>query len=420
MTDETKMDLPTAAAPSGEAIYFNGRSNRKRRVMLHLAAALDIVEDGMLVDSWPFDAIRRADGPPEQLRLSCRAALPLARLEITDPAMQQTLLARCTALDVGRERQTWRIAGWSLAAVVSIFALVVFGIPLAADRMAPLVPRVVEKRIGNAVEKQMHFIFAGKSCNSRDGQAAFALLIDKLKRAGGIDEPLDAQVIASPVANAFALPGGKVIVLNGLLQKANSADEIAGVLAHELGHVHNRDNLRHLIQTGGTSFLVGLLFGDVVGGSAMIFATRSLFNASYSREVERNADAFALTTMQALGRSPKPMGELLLRVTGAQANTGGDIFSSHPLTEERLATLNKATVSTTGAEILSPAEWRALKTICGATALNVRPPAASTAVPGVRPPAGGRSVPAGAPASKSGPVSDDGSLSDSTSKDAAE
>src|SRR5262245_8916015 len=109
-------DLPTAApAPIGEAVYFNGRSNRKHRVTLRPAAALDIVEDGMVVDTWPFDAVRRADGPPELLRLSCLAALPLARLEIADPAMRQTLTARCTALDAGRERQTWRIAGWSLA-----------------------------------------------------------------------------------------------------------------------------------------------------------------------------------------------------------------------------------------------------------------------------------------------------------------
>ena len=57
--------------------------------------------------------------------------------------------------------------------------------------------------------------------------------------------------------------------------------------------------------------------GDITGSSAAIFTTRSLFQASYSREAEANADAFATDTMHALGRSPASMGELLFRVTGA-------------------------------------------------------------------------------------------------------
>ena len=73
-----------------------------------------------------------------------------------------------------------------------------------------------------------------------------------------------------------------------------------------------------MLQRGGTSFLIGLLFGDVTGSSAVIFVTRSLFDASYSREGEDEADAFAVETMHALGRSPAPMGELLFRITGAQ------------------------------------------------------------------------------------------------------
>lgn len=68
-----------------------------------------------------------------------------------------------------------------------------------------------------------------------------------------------------------------------------------------------------IIQNAGTSFLIGLLFGDITGSSAAVFATRSLFGASYSREAEANADVFAITTLHALGSSPAPMGELLFR-----------------------------------------------------------------------------------------------------------
>ena len=103
---------------------------------------------------------------------------------------------------------------------------------------------------------------------------------------------MTAGVLPTPVPNAFALPGGKVFVLKGLLDKAESPDELAGILAHELGHLKHYDNMRGLIYNGGTSFLIGLLFGDVTGSSAVIFASRSVVEASYSREAETAADTF--------------------------------------------------------------------------------------------------------------------------------
>jgi predicted Zn-dependent protease len=166
--------------------------------------------------------------------------------------------------------------------------------------------------------------------------------------------------------NAVALPGGRIYVLDGLIKRAETADELAGVIAHELGHVHNRDSLRKIIQHGGTSFLIGLLFGDVMGSSAVIFASRTLIDTSYSRDAERGADAFTIETMQKLGRSARPMGELLFRVTGAQKN-GLTIVASHPLSEERLDVMRKAERPMTGAELLTPGQWKALKGICSST-----------------------------------------------------
>ena len=133
-------------------------------------------------------------------------------------------------------------------------------------------------------------------------------------------------------------------------------------MAHELGHAHHRDGLRKLIQTGGSSFLIGLLFGDVTGGGAVLFAARSIVDASYSREAETRADGFAISAMHNLGRSPRPMGEFLVRVTG-----GGRIstvIDSHPLSAERLDRMKEQDRAATGAPILTDQEWRALKAIC--------------------------------------------------------
>lgn len=348
------------------AVFLDGTSNRKRRVTLLFSDQLDIAEDGTMIARWSYDQVRRADGPEDMLRLSCAEALPLARLEIRDSATMAAVLARCPTLDAGgpAKGQAGRIVLWSLAAVASIFGLTYFGIPFAADRLAPLVPMRMEKRIGDAVDTQARAIFGGRTCDHPAGKAALATLVGKLKRAGRIDFDIEAAVMSSRIPNAFALPGGKIFLLDGLLQRARNVDEVAGVMAHELGHVQHRDHLRKIIQNGGTSFLVGLLFGDVTGSSAVIFAGRSLFDASYSREAERDADRFAIDVMHELGRSPKPMGEFLFRITGAQTEMPLSILATHPLTADRRALMTQEDRPVSGVDLLSADEWQALRRIC--------------------------------------------------------
>ncbi|MFZ5693596.1 MAG: M48 family metallopeptidase [Pseudomonadota bacterium] len=343
-------------------VFYDGTSNRKRSVTLRFGDALEIVEDGAVIATWPYADVRRADGR-KGLRLLCTSALPLARLEIADPEAAAAISVRLPQLDAGRgPAQTGRIVAWSLAAAVSIVLVTIYGIPLLADRLAPLVPFAVEKRIGEAVDRQARAVFGGQNCARPDGQAAFEKMMTKIKEAGGFDAPLQAHVLSSGVTNAYALPGGTVYLLDGLLQRARNVDEVAGVMAHELGHAQNRDGLRKIIQTGGSSFLIGLLFGDVTGGSAVLFAARSIVDASYSREAESRADAFAIKAMNGLGRSPQPMGEFLVRITG-----GGRIstvIDSHPLSADRLDRMKKEDRGVTGPPILTDAEWQALKNIC--------------------------------------------------------
>nr|WP_244552765.1 M48 family metallopeptidase [Bradyrhizobium sp. Ghvi] len=360
--------------PGQKAIFFDGQSSRRRQVMLTLGDALEIAEPGDVqasgfVTRWSYDEIRRADSPPGILRLTSTTAPPLARLEIRDTAFGADLIARCLRLD---EHQTTgrgvaKIVGWSVAAAVSIVCVVLFGVPLAADRLAPLVPKPIERRIGDASEVQVKTIFRGEACNDAAGQAAFRKLVNRLRDTAGLDDDsMTAGVLRTSVPNAFALPGGKVYVLSGLLDKAESPDELAGILAHELGHLKHHDNMRGLIYNGGTSFLIGLLFGDVTGSSAVIFASRSVVEASYSREAETAADSFAIDIMHQLGRSPKPAAELMFRITGKEGGSSfATILASHPLTEDRLARMTREDRPASGPPLLTDKEWQALKGICG-------------------------------------------------------
>lgn len=365
----SELSTETPAQSVKPTIFYDGVSSRRRQVTLTLGDALEIAEDGEAPVRWTYADIRRADSPAGILRLASTSAAPLARLEIRDTALAADLTARCLRLD---EHQTTRggvakIVGWSVAAAVSIVCVVLFGVPLAADRLAPLVPKPVERRIGDAAEVQVKAIFGRSVCEDPAGKAAFTKLVNRLRDAAGLDDDsMTAGVLPTSVPNAFALPGGKVFVLRGLLDKAENPDELAGILAHELGHLKHHDNMRGLIYNGGTSFLIGLLFGDVTGSSAVIFASRSLVEASYSREAETAADTFAIEIMHALGRSPKPAAELMFRITGKEGGSGlTNILASHPLTEDRLARMTKEDRPVSGPPLLTDKEWQALKGICG-------------------------------------------------------
>ena len=220
-----------------------------------------------------------------------------------------------------------------------------------------------ERRLGDVADAQVKKLFGAKVCDNAAGEKAFVKLVTAIRESAGLDTSVQSGVLSSSIPNAFALPGGKVYLFNGLLAKAENADEIAGVLAHELGHLKHRDSMRGLIHDGATSFLVGLLFGDITGSSVLIFGSRTLVTSSHSREAEQNADSFAIDVMHRLGRPAKPAGELLLRVTGKEGK-GLSIISTHPLSEDRLARMSRQDQPASRPPLLTAEEWRSLKSIC--------------------------------------------------------
>ncbi|MCG8672877.1 MAG: M48 family metalloprotease, partial [Pseudomonadales bacterium] len=126
-----------------------------------------------------------------------------------------------------------------------------------------------------------------------------------------------------------------------------------------------RDGLKKLLQTSGSAFLLGLLFGDVTGGGVIVFTAQVMIDSSYSREVETAADAFAAELMRDLGRPPSALGTMLGRFDrGGEARLA--FLSSHPVTADRIDMLEAAgTPETESAPLLTDAEWQALKAICG-------------------------------------------------------
>jgi Zn-dependent protease with chaperone function len=363
--------------PSGPGIFYDGATSARHSVSVELdrSGLLVRAAEGHLLARWPYADLEQLAAPDGMLRLGRRGSPVLARLEIHDPALAAAVDDVSSTVDrtgASERRGRAKVILWSIAAVASLVLVGIFGVPAIADRLAPLLPYAVERKFGEALNAQVRSTLdsdqkgqafeCGRADTEKEGRAVLARLVGRLESAASL-MPLSIAVVRRPQANAFALPGGHIYVFEGLIDKAQTADEVAGVIAHEIGHVAHRDGVRSVLQTAGLSFLFGMVLGDFFGGSAVVIAARVLLQSSYSREVERRADAFGVELMTKIGGDARALGAILMRIDGS-SHSGVKLLLDHPDTKDRLAAINAMTRTNTAAALLSPSEWAALKRIC--------------------------------------------------------
>lgn len=140
--------------------------------------------------------------------------------------------------------------------------------------------------------------------------------------------------------NAFAMPAGYIVVNRGLIDKATSAEEVAGVLAHEIEHVEQRHSLRGMVQAVGLSAVWMVVSGDVVGGVAAEWL-QNLVSLQFSREQETAADAGGYARLLAAKIDPRGMASFFGKLAQDQADLPGalSMLSTHPASDERAAQL---------------------------------------------------------------------------------
>ena len=161
-------------------------------------------------------------------------------------------------------------------------------------------------------------------------------------------------IVPEKNVNAFALPGGTIVIFSEAIEKAESGNEVLGVLAHELGHVTERHVLRNIISSVGLYAIFSFLVGDAVGGiAALTNAAPLLISKSYSRDLERDADAIGFQYLISANIDPRGMVAFFNRIVAIEKKTnavfpdasrlldGLSFLSTHPNTEERIAALQE-------------------------------------------------------------------------------
>jgi Zn-dependent protease with chaperone function len=368
--------------------YYVGASGRRLDVDVtlegrdHLRLSHPELPNGSV--DWPLDDLRKLQDQArtDQIILTLRAdtavdsaLIDAARLTVDDPGLIMQIEALCpdlTKRDMpqGSTRKILTRIGGAVAAV----ALMIFVIlPAMANTLAYIIPIKREVAYGKAVVRQMERFFGGTTagdlvCSSPDGDAALAKMIARLTETTPTDYELHVSVMRHEMVNAFAAPGGQIVLVEGLIEHATSPDEVAAVLGHEIGHVEARDATRGALRAAGSAGLLSMVFGDFAGGTAAVVIAEYTLNASYTREAEAEADTYAHNMMDAAGVSTKGMADFF----GSLADLEGSMpdlpiyLSSHPDTDERADKAADFT-QTQGATtpVLDEAEWAALRAICG-------------------------------------------------------
>lgn len=164
-------------------------------------------------------------------------------------------------------------------------------------------------------------------------------------RADTTGRDYEFRVIDSGMANAFAIPGGFIFVNRGILARAETASELAGVLAHEIGHVVERHGLEQMAKAQNTNVIVSLVYvllGRAPGGAEQVAlrVAGSAWMAKHSREAEREADRVAVVYLARAGLDPRGMPRFFQRLLDEDRTSPNELlawFSTHPVTEDRIA-----------------------------------------------------------------------------------
>ena len=354
--------------------YSDGRTAAFIRVEARIGEdGLSIAdEDGTRRENWRRDEVRLVDGPDASgaIRLGRRGGD--ARLSVADGDALRALELHCASLrkSMGNE-SSWRVVAiWSGAALAAL-AFLIFGlIPFLADHASEWVSPRLETQLGDQLaDFIMRFTVASEDkdhaeCTNARGRAALGQLIAPLEAELALRDKLRVRVINSKMLNAIALPGDEILVFKGLIDFTREPNELAGVLGHEMGHLQLEHPMRLVIRESGTAFLIGLVMGDIFGGSAISLAGTELLVTSFGRDAESAADAQAVTLMREAGLDVAPFGAFFARLNAEKGD--GDIpipfLRTHPPNDQRAKLIQAAPAG--GAQALTQAAWRDLKAIC--------------------------------------------------------
>lgn len=286
---------------------------------------------------WPYGEMRPVQGrwPGQAVRLQRgREALVVA-----DRAFLAALALACPDAKVrpaiGRRGM---VLGASAALMGTVLASTIYFQwinPTFAWLAAPHVPIAWEEKLGQVLVDR--FAPADRRCTNPERLAQVERVLAALSAAQPSPYTYKLTILDSDEVNAFAAPGGFIVVYEAQLKAAKTPEELAGVLAHEMQHIHHRHVTRRMIESIGLQAIASTLFGDT-SMSALAWALGFM---SYSQALEAEADREGMVLMQKAKLDPQAMIRIFRHDLSddEEARSWWDWFSTHPRMEDRVRAL---------------------------------------------------------------------------------
>ncbi|MEM8697803.1 MAG: M48 family metallopeptidase [Pseudomonadota bacterium] len=369
--------LQQYARLEAEARYFDGRSSNPSNVVVSFGERTLVIHgfSSGINAHWPLASLRALESADRTTYQLVPHRESDERLVISDPEMMAAIRAVCPDL-MRREvdgKGLRRAAIWGGGAIGAVLLMVFVVVPALAGQLALLIPPEREQQLGDAVAKQvqsfMDLTGDDAYCAEPEGRAALDEMTERVMQETELPYPLRVDVLNHDLVNAFAMPGGRVVLFRGLIEEANSPEQVAGVLAHEIAHVIHRDPTVGVLRAAGTAGIVGLFLGDIFGGAIIVAMTEAVINASYQREAEQRADETAYRMLADAGLPSAPFANFFQRLAEEHGDVEGVLkyLASHPELSGRAQRAAAADQIGTGSyvPVLDDRNWVALREICG-------------------------------------------------------
>jgi len=339
------------AATSWAGKYFDGVSTAERMVRAHVQPTGLRLQfpDGTVLE-WPYSTLQLVyfPGPEQWVMFEHKTAEhgPSGQVHVAGREIVRAIETAAPGA-VRRMRggsEDWYalggLAGVALLLILALLVGVALALPWFSAQLAVFVPLDVESQIGSAVARSM----APESslCVAPAVSSTLSEVVARIDNAAP-ESPYryTVRILRTPETNALAAPGGYLVVYQGLLELAESEDELAAVLAHEMAHVRFRHTTKQLFRQAGFFTAIALITGDATGGIAALAAYGGVLH--FARGDELEADRAGLEWMAAAGYDPLAMRDIFTRLSKAAGEqpAGLKYLSTHPNLDERIRAIEK-------------------------------------------------------------------------------